>query len=85
MSVNQRGSEYGYCVVGLSAELFPARNFFAGLFALIPAAVARRKGYSFLGWWCYGFLIWIAALPHALLLRPKPGSRAAAPKAVVNP
>ncbi len=42
----------------------------AVLLALIPATIAKRKGWSFFGWWCYGFLIWIVALPHALLLKP---------------
>jgi|SRR5215510_4896787 len=40
------------------------------LLGLIPAAIARSKGRSFGLWWLYGFLIFIVALPHALLLRP---------------
>lgn len=36
---------------------------------LIPAAVAASKGRSFVGWWLYGALLWIVAMPHALLLR----------------
>lgn len=38
--------------------------------SLIPAAIARRKGYSFIGWWCYGLLIWPVAIPHVLLIKP---------------
>ena len=34
---------------------------------LIPAAIAQSKGHSFLLWWAYGSLIFIVALPHALL------------------
>jgi hypothetical protein len=41
----------------------------AALIGLIPAAIAKKKGYSFVGWWCYGLLIWIVAIPHALLLK----------------
>ena len=43
----------------------------AAILGLIPAAIAKRKGWSFLGWWSYGFLIWIVAIPHALLLKPR--------------
>ena len=42
----------------------------AVLIGLIPAAIARGKGRSFLGWWVYGALLFIVALPHALLLKP---------------
>ncbi len=37
---------------------------------LIPAAIARRKGRSFFGFWIYGALLFIVALPHALLAKP---------------
>lgn len=36
---------------------------------LIPAAIAANKGRSFLGWWIYGALVFIVALPHALLIK----------------
>ena len=39
------------------------------LAGLIPAAVAQRKGQSFVTWWIYGALIFIVALPHSLLLK----------------
>jgi hypothetical protein len=42
---------------------------FAVLISLIPAAIAKRKGYSFVGWWAYGAALWIVAFPHSLLLR----------------
>ena len=38
------------------------------LLGLIPAAIAQSKGRDFFLWWLYGFLIFIVALPHALLL-----------------
>lgn len=31
--------------------------------------VARVKGYSFLGWFCYGFFFGAFALMHSLFLR----------------
>jgi hypothetical protein len=39
----------------------------AGL-GLIPALIAKSKGRSFGTWWFYGFLIFIVALPHSLML-----------------
>jgi len=40
----------------------------AVLLGLIPALVAKHKGRSFVGWWVYGALLFVFALPHALLL-----------------
>ena len=40
------------------------------VFGIIPAAIARNKGRSFVGWWLYGIFLFIIALPHALLARP---------------
>lgn len=42
----------------------------AVLIGLIPAVVAQRKGRSFMLWWAYGGLLFIAAMPHSLLLKP---------------
>ncbi len=38
---------------------------------LIPAFIARSKGRSFVGFWIYGTLLFVVALPHALLAGPK--------------
>jgi hypothetical protein len=40
------------------------------LLGFIPAAIAEGKGRSFRAWWFYGFVVFIVAFPHALLLRP---------------
>jgi hypothetical protein len=37
--------------------------------ALIPAGVAQNKGGSFGAWWWFGFLLFIIALPCALLMK----------------
>ena len=42
----------------------------AALIGLIPAGIARGKGHSFGLWWFYGAMLFIVALPHALLLKP---------------
>jgi hypothetical protein len=41
----------------------------AVLLGLIPAAIANKKGYSFLLWWLLGGLMFIIALP-AILIAP---------------
>jgi ribosomal protein L32 len=41
----------------------------AALLGLIPATIAHKKGRRFAPWWLYGFLLFIVALPHALLLK----------------
>lgn len=43
---------------------------FAVLLGLIPAAIASHKGRSFALWWLYGALLFIVALPMALLMKP---------------
>lgn len=40
------------------------------LIGLIPAAIAQKKGYSFVGWWIFGAALFIVALPLALLAKP---------------
>ena len=44
--------------------------FIAALLGLIPAFVAQSKGKSFGLWWLYGFLLFIVALPHSLIMKP---------------
>lgn len=43
----------------------------AVLLGLIPASIASGKGRSFLVWWLYGALLFIVALPMALIMKPK--------------
>ena len=45
---------------------------FAVLIGLIPAAIAQSKGRSFVGFWIYGALLFIIALPHALIMKADP-------------
>jgi hypothetical protein len=40
------------------------------LIGLIPAAIGHSKGQSFLGWWIFGALLFIVALPWAILTKP---------------
>jgi hypothetical protein len=39
------------------------------LLGLIPASIAQGKGRSFVAWWIYGALLFIIALPHALIMK----------------
>lgn len=41
------------------------------LLGIIPAAIASGKGRNFLLWWLYGSLLFIVALPMALIMKPK--------------
>jgi hypothetical protein len=40
------------------------------LLGLIPAIIAQQKGRRFIVFWIYGALVFIIALPHALLMNP---------------
>ncbi len=42
----------------------------AAVMGIIPAAIAQGKGRSFLTWWIFGTLLWIVALPAALIIAP---------------
>jgi hypothetical protein len=35
----------------------------------LPAFIAQGKGRSFFGWWIYGMLLFIVALPHSLIIK----------------
>lgn len=41
----------------------------AVLLGLIPAVIAKGKGRSFGLWWFYGTALFIAALPHSLIMK----------------
>lgn len=43
-------------------------SFFLGL---IPAVIAKEKGYSFALWWFFGFMLFLIALPCAILMSRK--------------
>lgn len=42
--------------------------FAAALLGLIPAFIAQSKGRSFGAWWLYGFLLFIVAIIHVLVI-----------------
>jgi hypothetical protein len=42
------------------------------LLGLIPAYIAHQKGRSFVLWWQYGAMLFIVALPHALMISALP-------------
>lgn len=52
----------GYCAVVLAIA--------AGL-GLIPATIARNKGYSFGLWWFYGWMLFIVAIIHVTMIPDK--------------
>lgn len=40
------------------------------ILGIIPALIAQSKGRSFLLWWFYGFMLFLIALVHALVIKP---------------
>lgn len=44
------------------------------LLGLIPANIAKNKGRSFGLWWFYGFMLFIVALPHSILMQDLSGA-----------
>lgn len=38
---------------------------------IIPGVIAYRKGRGFLGWWIFGALLFIVALPLAIVRSPR--------------
>ncbi len=42
----------------------------AAALGLIPAAIAQSKGHSFVAYWIFGALLFIVALPVALMMKP---------------
>lgn len=43
----------------------------AALLGLIPASIAKKKGRSFGLWWFYGWMLFIVALIHSLVMKEK--------------
>lgn len=41
----------------------------AAVLGLIPASIAKNKGRSFGLWWLYGWLLFIVALIHSLVIK----------------
>jgi len=54
----------------------------AALLGIIPGMIASNKGRDFAPWWIYGSLLFLIALPHALLLTATPKSTEAAGLAI---
>lgn len=54
--------------------------FYALFLGLIPAFIARSKGYNFTQWYIYGFLLFIVAFIHSICLKDHSGIRCPACK-----
>jgi hypothetical protein len=46
--------------------------FIAMLLGLIPGMIASGKGRNGFGWWLFGTLLFVLALPASLLISPTP-------------
>lgn len=49
------------------------------MLGLVPAVIARRKGHGFVSWWLAGTLIFVVALPLALIIKPNEDTRRQCP------
>ena len=47
----------------------------AALLGLLPMFIAKNKGHDAFGWWLFGFLMFIVALPWSLCLADKTGRK----------
>jgi hypothetical protein len=47
----------------------------------IPALIAKKKGHNFFLWWVYGGALFVIALIHALLIKPRESTASQATKA----
>lgn len=52
---------------------------FAIVLGLIPAAIAKSKGRSFVEWWVFGTLLFIIALPAAIFAKGAKGQNTISP------
>ncbi len=41
----------------------------AALLGIIPALIAHSKGRSFIMWWLYGFVLFVIALVHSIIIK----------------
>lgn len=58
-------------VVGfILVTVVPPFGVLVVILGFITGLIARSKGRRVMGWWLYGMLIAIVAIPHALLLKP---------------
>lgn len=51
-------------------DSFAATMFISVFLGLIPASIAGSKGRNFLLWWLYGFVLFLIAMIHSILIKP---------------
>lgn len=69
-------------MIDFTAYLILVLVIAAGL-GIIPATIARSKGYSFGLWWFYGWMLFIVAIVHVSLIPDKRTPPPAAPRSRV--
>lgn len=75
----------GHYSLGVSPQSFFLSSILTALFlAFIPAYIAKRKGRNFKRWYIYGFLLWIVAFIHSLLLSDHSGLQCPACKSWIK-
>ena len=62
-----------------SYQLNPAVFLIAAVLGLVVGLIARSKGRSFIGWWFFGFMLFIVAIIVVLVIPAKNRSTAYGP------
>ena len=62
-----------------SYQLNPAVFLIAAVLGLVVGLIARGKGRSFIGWWFFGFMLFIVAIIVVLVIPAKNRSTAYGP------
>lgn len=52
----------------------------AVLLGVVPAVIAAKKGRNFFGWWLFGPVLFIVALPVAILIDPSTDNQKEVPR-----
>ena len=68
----------------MDSSIFFYGIIIAGGLGLIPAFIAQKKGYSFVLWWFYGWMLFIVAIIHVNLI-PDRNPQQAPPRQYYRP
>ena len=55
----------------LVASIYIIALAFSAILGIIPGVIAKNKGYSFALWWFYGWMFFMIALIHSILIPDK--------------
>ncbi|HAM15888.1 MAG TPA: hypothetical protein DCP91_08540 [Eggerthellaceae bacterium] len=71
-------------IMGMDGGYVIATLIISALLAVIPARIAKNKGYSFGAFYAFGFFLFIIALIVSLVMQDKNAPSSAAPDALLS-